>query len=89
MMPNNVSVVVRHIGTLNTSTRLSNIATEASILPGLNSASLLSIGQLCDDNYNVTFYKHKMEVYKNDEKVLIGVRNKEDGLWDVPIKKYK
>ena len=30
-----------------------------------------------------------MEVYKNDEKFLIGVRNQEDGLWDVPIKKVQ
>jgi len=89
MMPNNVSATVSHVGTLNISSNLSNIATEASILPGLKTASLLSIGQLCDDNCNVTFDKHKMEVYKNDEKVLIGVRNQEDGLWDVPVKKVQ
>jgi len=89
MMPNNVSVTVSHVGTLNISPTLSNIATEASILPGLKTASLLSIGQLCDDNCNVTFDKNKMEVYKNNEKVLTGVRNQEDGLWDVPVKKVQ
>ena len=43
MMPNNVSAIVSHVGTLNISPNLSNIATEASILPGLKTASLLGI----------------------------------------------
>ena len=31
--------------------------------------------------------KHKLQVYKNDNIILRGHRNVDDGLWEVPIRK--
>ena len=65
--------------------QLSPKANKAHILPNLRSASLLSMGQLCDDNCVVTLDKQNMFVTKNNEIVLRGKRNKFDGLWDVQL----
>ena len=64
---------------------LSKCAIQASIFPDLSSSSLLSIGQLCDDDCVAVFSKEKMQVLKNDNVVLEGHRNFNDGLWDVPL----
>ena len=68
---------------------LSSKATTAHVLPHLKSASLLSMGQLCDDDCNVILNKEKMTVIKNNRVVMQGKRNKQDGLWDVPFSNSK
>ena len=65
-----------------------NLSTEAKttkILPKLHSASLLSLGQLCNDNCDVHLNKRKIKVYKNNKTILQGRCNLTDGLWDIPI----
>ena len=57
----------------------------AHIIPGLQSASLLSMGQLCDDDCEVRLRKNDMEVHKDNKVILLGKRNYTDGLWDVKI----
>ena len=64
---------------------LSAKAREVQIFKGLASASLLSIGQLCDDGCEVTLTEHKMVVRKNNDVILTGQRNYIDGLWDVEL----
>ena len=64
---------------------LSERSQTAEIFPDLKSASLLSVGKLCDDNCVVQFDKEKMHVYKNHNKIIEGTRNRKDGLWDVKI----
>ena len=64
---------------------LSNDALTTNILPSLKSASLVSLGQLCDDNCTVALHKNKIEVFKNKVKLLQGPRNMHDGLWDIHI----
>ena len=66
-------------------TSLSPNATQAHVFPHLSSASLLSLGQLCDDDCKVYLDKHSLQVYKHDKVVLTGKRNYTDGLWDVLI----
>ena len=62
-------------------------ANTAMILPGLKSASLISIGQLYDGNWD--FYLNKQILIAVEEVEIIpeGKRNKTDGLWDIPVQK--
>lgn len=88
-LPNNSTIKAEHIGHLPfDSTQISPTATKAYALPGLASASLLSLGQLCDDNCKVILDQHKLQLYKDDKIILQGHRNVIDGLWDIPIKNY-
>ena len=64
---------------------LSSASTKTHILPDLQNSSLLSLGQLCDDNCIIHLTKQHLHVFKNNELILTGFRNKNDGLWDVPL----
>ena len=57
------------------------------ILPGLKCASLISIGQLCDDNCDVFLNKHTLLAFKNKEVILEDTRNQADGLLDILVQK--
>ena len=64
---------------------LSEIATNAKLFNNLNH-SLISIGQLCDDNCTVILTKKNLKVIKNNSLTLMGTRSATgDGLWDIPI----
>ena len=56
-----------------------------SILPGLQSLSLISLGKPCNDNRDVLLHKKSLFVVKNNELMMEGFRNKEHKLWDVPV----
>jgi hypothetical protein len=58
-------------------------ARQAHIVPGLHDCSLLSIGTLCDANYEVRFNKHNMLVCDNDKCIMTGQRDATSGLWHV------
>ena len=58
----------------------------ALIYPALQNESLLSIGQLCDHGCIAIFDKNKLHIVKDGKLVLSGLRNLNDGLWDVPFK---
>ena len=75
VIPNNSTIAVTSQGDLPISEKLSPCARNAMILPGLKSASLVSIGQLCDDDCNVLLNKKKLIAVKDNEIVLQGVRN--------------
>ena len=60
-------------------------ARTAMILPGLNSASLVSIGQLCDDECDVYLNKKILIAVKDKVIKLDGTRNYTDGLWYIPV----
>ena len=67
------------------STEFTPAATHTEIFDNLQS-SLISLGQLCDDNCTVVLNKEKLFAIKNDRVVLRGERSKSgDGLWDIPI----
>ena len=51
----------------------------------LNNESLLSIGQLCDNDCVAIFEKHKLSIIKNGQLIMKGTRNWPDRLWDVPF----
>ena len=72
------------------------------VFPNLDSESLLSIKKNCDDGCIALFDDKILKVYKNDTEirtflhetkqdnlVLKGKRNKQDGLYDVPFQQLK
>ena len=53
-------------------------------MPDLHSSSLLSIGQLCDEDYSAVFTKNHVHIFDQHNNIaLTGQRNNQDGLWDV------
>ena len=88
-LPNNAILKSNEEGDIPLSPLLSNNARKASIIPGLTSSSLISLGQIVDDNCTIILDKKKLVAIKNKEIVLSGIRNSNDGLWDIPVhKKY-
>ena len=83
-LPNNMSLTASKSGLLPVK-HLTPQARRAHIIPGLESASLLSMGQLCDDGCEVRLRKSDMEVRKGEQTILHGVRNHTDGLWDIHL----
>ena len=87
ILPDNSKIKIKEVGQLNTSAKLGIIGKTASVVPGLKSASLISVGALCDDNCTVHFDKKEVRVIKNTELVMQGIRNPTDGLWELPFAK--
>jgi hypothetical protein len=84
ILPDSTTISSTHNGQLPIPS-LSKMARNATILPHLKSASLISLGQLCNDNCDIFLNKTKLFVLKNNELLLQGFRNKQDGLWDIPL----
>ena len=87
ILPDAGSIRPTKMGQLSLSKKLSKQAQSATALPALKSASLVSLGQLCDDDCVVLLNKRKMYAIKDDEVLVEGNRNITDGLWDIPISK--
>jgi hypothetical protein len=51
----------------------------------MTNSSLISIGQLCDDDCVAILDKRRLQVFKNSKCILMGPRNKTDGLWDIVL----
>ena len=84
-LPDNTTLTATKNGILPLPAVLSTQARTASIVPGLNNSSLLSVPQLCDDGCDVLFRREKMYAVKDKKVVLSGTRNYRDRLWDVPL----
>ena len=83
LLPNLQQITAKSKGTL--PLNLSRKATTVNIFDekDLKNASLISLGQLCDDDCTVFLDKRKLLVYKNNKKIIHGSPNTPDGLWDV------
>ena len=66
---------------------LSPAAIEAHVFNNLPSSSLISLGQLCDDNCTILLNKHMLQIFKNNNQILNLICNKTDGLWDIKLHK--
>jgi hypothetical protein len=64
---------------------LSDQAKEGHIFHNLQSGSLISIGQLCDDDCVALFTKYHVKLYKNGKVIIVGKRNSANGLWTIPL----
>ena len=85
-LPNMETITSTHTGLLPYDS-LTTQAKTANILPQLHSASLLSLGQLCNDNCKILLHKKFMHIFQNNTKILHGMRNYTDGLWDINLQK--
>jgi hypothetical protein len=67
------------------STELSNKATAGHIFEHLKSGSLISIGQLCNDDCVALDTKYEVKIYKNGHIIIVGKRNATNGLFTIPL----
>ena len=89
MLPDAGTITPPLKGQLFLSNKLSKQAQTATALSALKSSSLISLGQLCDDNCTVILDNHKLLAIKKDKIILQGRKNYLDGLWNIPIQKAK
>ena len=87
LLPNNTTVPITKTGFLPLSKNLSSSAQKANIVPQLHT-SLISLGQLANDNCTIVLTKDNLNVFKNYRCILQGHRNHSDGLWDIPLHKH-
>ncbi len=84
LLPNNQHICLSIHGTLPLSNHLSKTAQSAHVLPKLRT-SLISLGQLADDNCIIMLTKQHLKVFKHCRCILNGHQNAVDGLWDIPL----
>ena len=84
-LPNNATIDATKTGSIPLSRSLSTHAKKAHVFDGLQSASLISLGQLCDNGCIEKLDNNEINILKNKTLILKGHRNKTDGLWDIPI----
>jgi hypothetical protein len=84
-MPNGTKIQLAHTCNL-LLTDLPPQALQAHILPGLVHNSLISVGQLCDNECSVTFTQNQVTVSKNGKNVMYGSRDPKSRLWRVNLK---
>ena len=87
VLPNNEVISSTQKGQIPLTSLLSKQARTASILPKLESSSLISLGQICDDGCTILLDDKRLTAFKADEIVLQGIRNPHDKLWDIPVTK--
>jgi len=63
----------------------SKIGNQAHLFQDLTSGNLLSVGQLCNDGYDVTFTKNSVTFNKNNQTMLTGKRRLHDGMWTITL----
>jgi hypothetical protein len=66
---------------------LNAAASKAHVFPGMAHHSLLSVGQLCDEGYIVTFQRDTVTICNSDNSELLsGPRDATTGLWRINLK---
>ncbi len=84
ILPDNSVVTTTTKGILPLSGSLTSDAQTAHVIPALHT-SLISSGQLADDDCFILLNKRFLAVFKHFKFILTGVRNPTDGLWDIPL----
>ena len=65
--------------------QLSKSAQHGHVLNGLKTGSLISIGQLCDDDCAAIFTKFNVKIIKDGNIIITGARDSQNGLWTIPL----
>ena len=93
-MPDGDTLNATKQGSINISPHLSSIAQNATVLQNLNSSSLISLGQICDDKCTIVMNSSKLYATKTknisikvdeNNKIMHGNRNCIDGLYDIEV----
>jgi hypothetical protein len=84
-LPDSTSIPASHSGQLPLHASLSSRAQKAHVLRGITNLSLISLGQLCDDDCIAVLDKNHLQVFRDNTCILTGTRNLTDGLWDIPL----
>jgi hypothetical protein len=85
-LPNGATMESSHTADLNIP-ELNAAASKAHVFPGMANHSLLSVGQLCNEGYIVTFKNASVTVFNSQEfQILSGPRDLDTGLWSINLK---
>ena len=84
-LPDKTTIKADRQGILPLHPSLSTTAQKAFSFPDLKNESLISVGQLCDDNCKVIFDKTSVKVTKNNVTILKGRRSPTDKLYDIDL----
>ena len=87
-LPKGTSIQATHTGLLPADGLLPPLSTDAlhvSLLPGITSKALISIGQFFDDGYYAIFTAHTVRLVKDDTSTVVGHRNHFNILWDIDL----
>jgi hypothetical protein len=87
-MPNGMSIQSSHTCDL-LLTDLPPQARKVHVFPGLVDNSLISVGQLCDNECDVIFNKDTVSGMNNGNCVMLGARDPQSGLWRVNLENAK
>ena len=94
ILPDGYVLTATDQGKINILDQLSERAQTATVLKNLKSSSLISLGQVCDDNCTIVMDADKLYATKSknicidvrdSNKLMRGLRNPLDGLYDIPI----
>ena len=64
---------------------MSKTVTNAYVFEELTNASLISVGQLCDDDSTAIFNKYDISIVKDGATIIKGSFNMVDLLWDIEL----
>jgi hypothetical protein len=85
-LPNGATMESSHTAELDIP-KLNAAASKAHVLPGMDTHSLLSVGQLCDEGYIVTFKQAAVTICDSkNSQILSGPRDSNTGLWRINLK---
>jgi hypothetical protein len=86
-LPNGATMESTHTSALDIP-ELNKASSIAHVLPGMANHSLLSVGQLCNEGYTVTFRIESVTIYNSqDIHILRGARDLDTGLWRISLRK--
>jgi hypothetical protein len=86
-LPNGATMESTHTETLDIP-ELNKALSIAHIFPGMANHSLLSVGQLCNEGYSVTFKIDVVTIYNpQDVHILKGARDLDTGLWRINLRR--
>jgi hypothetical protein len=85
-IPNGATMESSHTADLDIP-KLNAAASKAHVFPGMAHHSLLSVGQLCDEGYIVTFRQDTVKICNSESSTLLsGPREETTGLWRINLK---
>jgi hypothetical protein len=86
-LPNGANMESSHTAELDI-LKLNAAASKPHVFPGMKNHSLLSVGQLCDEGYIVTFKQALVTICDSEKApILSGPRDLHTGLWRINLKK--